>query len=133
MKIVFAIAGVVIKELYRRKDFYVLFVMTALITMILGSVRFFNDDHIVRYLKDACLLLIWISSLVIAITTAARGEDPGRAGKPDDIPVAGQAGGKSAIDRGKICGLLAGLRTGVDRVLFLLLASLAHRGNIPGR
>ena len=38
MNNVFALAGVVIKELYRRKDFYVLFVMTALITIILGSV-----------------------------------------------------------------------------------------------
>jgi Cu-processing system permease protein len=72
MNNVLALAGVVTKELYRRKDFYVLFVMTALITVILGSVKFFNDDRIVRYLKDACLLLIWISSLVIAITTTAR-------------------------------------------------------------
>lgn len=67
-----ALAGVVIKELYRRKDFYVLFVITALITILLGSVRFFNDEHIVRFLKAGCLALIWISSLVIAITTAAR-------------------------------------------------------------
>jgi ABC-type transport system involved in multi-copper enzyme maturation permease subunit len=72
MNNVLALAGVVIKELIRRKDFYVLFVMTALITMILGSVKFFHDEHIVRYLKDACLLLIWISSLVIAISTTAR-------------------------------------------------------------
>src|SRR5208283_1925926 len=69
---VFALAGVVMKELYRRKDFYVLFVLTALITLLLGSVNFFSDDNIVRYIKDVCLLLIWISSLVIAITTAAR-------------------------------------------------------------
>ena len=72
MNAVFAIAGVVIKELYRRKDFYVLFVLTAVITLLLGAVRFFNDDKIVRYLKDICLLLIWISSLVIAIVTTAR-------------------------------------------------------------
>src|SRR5882724_4756332 len=32
-----AIAGVVIKELYRRKDFYVLFILAALITLALGS------------------------------------------------------------------------------------------------
>jgi ABC-type transport system involved in multi-copper enzyme maturation permease subunit len=69
---VFAIAGVVIKEMYRRKDFYVLLVLIVVITLMLGSVGFFNDEHIVRYLKDACLLLIWLSSLVIAITTAAR-------------------------------------------------------------
>ncbi|HWD20996.1 MAG TPA: ABC transporter permease subunit [Verrucomicrobiae bacterium] len=72
MNNVFALAGVVIKELYRRKDFYVLFVLTALLTLILGSANIFNDEQIVRYLKEICLLLIWVCSLVIAITTAAR-------------------------------------------------------------
>src|SRR3954468_25073673 len=67
-----AIGGVVIKELFRRKDFYALFILTALITLILGSVNFFNEANIVRYLKEICLFLIWVSSLVIAITTAAR-------------------------------------------------------------
>jgi ABC-type transport system involved in multi-copper enzyme maturation permease subunit len=72
MKTVLAIAGVVIKELYRRKDFYVLLVLTFVITSLLGMINFFNDPTIVRYLKEICLLLIWISSLVICITTAAR-------------------------------------------------------------
>jgi ABC-type transport system involved in multi-copper enzyme maturation permease subunit len=72
MKTLLALATVVIKELYRRKDFYVLFVLTALITLLLASVNLFNDDKIVRYLKEVCLLLIWISSLVIAIVTTAR-------------------------------------------------------------
>ena len=72
MNKIFAVAGVVIKELYRRKDFYVLFILTTLIVLTMGSVTFFNDDHIVRYLKEICLLLIWISMLVIAITTTAR-------------------------------------------------------------
>jgi ABC-type transport system involved in multi-copper enzyme maturation permease subunit len=69
---VLAIAGVVIKEMYRRKDFYVLFVLTALITLLMGSVTFFNQDNIVRYLKEICLFLIWVSSLVITVTTTAR-------------------------------------------------------------
>lgn len=68
----FAIAGVVIRELYRRKDFYVLLVLTAVITGILGWITFFNDTRIIRYVKEVCLVLIWISSLVISITTAAR-------------------------------------------------------------
>jgi ABC-type transport system involved in multi-copper enzyme maturation permease subunit len=72
MNNVIALAGVVIKELYRRKDFYVLFVMTALLTLVLGSMRFFDNAEIVRFLKEICLLLIWISALVIAVTTAAR-------------------------------------------------------------
>lgn len=72
MNTVLALSGVVIKELYRRKDFYVLFVLTALITLLMGSVSFFNDEKIARYLKDICLLLIWVSALVIAIGTTAR-------------------------------------------------------------
>src|SRR5512133_732820 len=72
MNTVLALSGVVIKELYRRKDFYVLFVLTAVITLLMGSISFFNDAKIARYLKDVCLLLIWISALVIAIATTAR-------------------------------------------------------------
>jgi Cu-processing system permease protein len=58
--------------MYRRKDFYVLFALVILMTLMLGSLNFFDDDRIARYLKEACLLLIWVSSLVIAITTTAR-------------------------------------------------------------
>ena len=69
---IFAIAGVVIKELYRRKDFYVLFVLTAVITIAAGMVHFFDDPKIVNYLKAICVLLISISALIIAIVMAAR-------------------------------------------------------------
>jgi ABC-type transport system involved in multi-copper enzyme maturation permease subunit len=72
MRNVFAVAGIVIKELYRRKDFYVLFILTVVICVVMASVNIFNDKQIVRYLKELCLLLIWVSSLVIAITTTAR-------------------------------------------------------------
>jgi Cu-processing system permease protein len=72
MNTISALAGVAIKELYRRKDFYVLFVLTALITVAAGTVNFFHNPKIVRYIMDICLLLIWISALLIAITTAAR-------------------------------------------------------------
>ncbi len=72
MNTIIALSGVVIKELYRRKDFYVLFVLTAVITLVMASVNFFHDPKIVRYLKEICLLLIWISALVIAIATTAR-------------------------------------------------------------
>jgi Cu-processing system permease protein len=72
MNNIFAVAGIVIKELYRRKDFYVLFILTVLICIVMASVSIFKDTQIVRYLKEICLLLVWISSLVIAITTTAR-------------------------------------------------------------
>jgi ABC-type transport system involved in multi-copper enzyme maturation permease subunit len=72
MHIILAVAGVVILEMIRRKDVYVLLFLTALITLLLGSVNLFGDPNIARYLKEVCLTLIWISSVVIAIATAAR-------------------------------------------------------------
>ncbi|MDB6067559.1 MAG: hypothetical protein JWR26_3767 [Pedosphaera sp.] len=72
MNAIFALAGVVIKELYRRKDFYVLFILTVLITLLMAWANLFNDDKIVRYLKEICLLLIWVSALVMAVGIAAR-------------------------------------------------------------
>src|SRR5471032_1686537 len=72
MRTVFALAYVVIKELYRRKDFYVLFIITIVICLVMASVNIYNDNDIIRYVKSLCLLLIWVSSLVIAITTTAR-------------------------------------------------------------
>lgn len=72
MRNVFAIAGVVILEMYRRKEFYVLFILTIIICLIMGSINVFNEDKIVGYLKELCMLMIWVSSLIIAITTTAR-------------------------------------------------------------
>lgn len=72
MNKVISIAFVVAKELYRRKDFYVLFILTVLITLILGSVNLFNEDRVVSYLKEVCLLLIWVSMLAMAVVTTAR-------------------------------------------------------------
>jgi ABC-type transport system involved in multi-copper enzyme maturation permease subunit len=72
MRNIFAIAKIVILEMYRRKEFYVLFILTIIICLIMLSINIFNDKNIVRYLKELCLLMIWISSLIIAITTTAR-------------------------------------------------------------
>lgn len=72
MNKVFAIASIVIKELIRRKDFYVLFVLTGLITLLMASISLFKEDDALRGIQEVCLLLIWISGLVIALGTAAR-------------------------------------------------------------
>jgi len=72
MNTVWSLAKVVVLEMVRRKDFYVLFILTVLLTLTAASVNLFNDRSIVRYLKEICLLLIWLSALVIAITCTAR-------------------------------------------------------------
>lgn len=67
-----AIGGIVIKELYRRKDFYVLFILTVLITLLAGAASFVEEVQVSRHLKELCLSLIWLCSLVIVIGAAAR-------------------------------------------------------------
>ena len=117
LKNVFAIAGVVIKEMYRRKDFYVLFVLTALITLLMGSVTFFNQENIVRYLKEICLVLIWGASLVITITTAAR-QIPAEREQRTLFPLLAKPVTRNQLVIGKFLGCW--LASGISLVLFYL-------------
>jgi Cu-processing system permease protein len=117
MNIVFALASVVIKEMYRRKDFYVLFVLTALITLVAGSVSFFNDPKIVRYLKDLCLLLIWISALVVTIGTTAR-QIPAERENRTIFPLLAKPVTRGQVIAGKFTGCW--FATGLALVLFYL-------------
>src|ERR1051325_9604652 len=103
MNNILAISGIVIKELYRRKDFYVLFILTALITLVLGSVNFFGEAKIARYLKEICLLLIWIAGLVIAITTTAR-QIPSRRENRAIFPLLAKAVTRQQLILGKFLG-----------------------------
>jgi len=131
MNKVFALAGVVVKELYRRKDFYVLFVMTAIITLLMGSVSFFHDAKIVRYLKDICLLLIWISSLVIAIGTTAR-QIPAERENRTIFPLLAKPVTRAHVLLGKFlgCWLACGLAL-VVFYLFFAVVSGSKEGHWP--
>lgn len=72
MNNILVITSIVLKELVRRKDAYVLLIITVLLTLLSGSVNFFGDMRMVRYMKEICLLLVWISTVVIAVTLTAR-------------------------------------------------------------
>jgi Cu-processing system permease protein len=114
---ILAVSILVIKELYRRKDFYVLFVLTALITLIMGAVTFFDDDRLVRYLKEICLLLIWIAALVIAVTTAAR-QIPSERENRTIFPLLAKPITRAHLLLGKFLGCW--LATGIALLVFYL-------------
>ena len=122
MNKIFALAGVVIKELYRRKDFYVLFVLTALITLVAGSVKFFHDPNIVRYIKDICLLLIWASALIITIATTAR-QIPAERESRTIFPLLAKPVSRGQVIVGKFfgCWLASGLALIVFYVFFAVV------------
>jgi ABC-type transport system involved in multi-copper enzyme maturation permease subunit len=120
-----AIARVVITELYRRKDFYVLFVLTALITLVAGSMSFFHDQGIARYLKEICLLLIWVSGLVIAIITAAR-QIPAEREQRTILPLLAKPVTRAHLVAGKFlgCWVATGLALAFFYLFFTVLAGV---------
>lgn len=128
MNRILAVAVVAIRELYRRKDFYVLFILTGLITLILGSINLFNEEHVVRYLKEICLLLIWISTLVIAVVTSAR-QIPAEIDSRTIFPLLAKPISRSEVILGKFtgCWLACGLALIVFYLFFgLISASREH-------
>ncbi len=129
MKNILAVSSIVIKELYRRKDFYVLFILTALICLVMASVKIFNDDKIVRYLKEICLLLVWVASLVIAITTTAR-QVPAERENRTLLPLLAKPLSRTELLLGKFlgCWLACGLALVCFYLFFgLLAASREHQ------
>ena len=115
MNKIFAIGKVVLLEMYRRKDFYVLFIVAVLITAVMGSVTFFKDAQIVRYLKAICLFLIWASSLFIAIGATAR-QIPAERESRTLFPLMAKPVSRGQILLGKFLGCW--LACGVALVIF---------------
>jgi Cu-processing system permease protein len=134
MNKIFAVAGVVIKELYRRKDFYVLFILTVLITLVMASINFFHDDQIVRFIKEICMMLIWISALVISVTTAAR-QIPFERESRTIFPLLAKPITRSQVLVGKFvgCWLASGVALLVFYIFFALVsASREHALPLAG-
>ena len=124
MNKIFAVAGVVIKELYRRKDFYVMFILTIIICLIMGSINVFNDREIIRYVKEICLLLIWVSSLIIAITTTAR-QIPSEKEQRTLLPLLAKPLSRTELVVGKFlgCWIICGLALVCFYAFFGVLAA----------
>ncbi len=124
MRNIFAVAGIAIKELYRRKDFYVLFIITVLICLVMACVNIYNNPEIIRYVKAICLLLIWISSLVIAITTTAR-QIPAEREQRTLLPLLAKPLSRSQLILGKFlgCWIACGLALLCFYVFFGALAA----------
>lgn len=122
MNTIWALTGVVIKELYRRKDFYVLFVLTALITVAAASANFFHDAKIVRYVKDVCLLLIWLSTLIVAVVTTAR-QIPAEKENRTIFPLLAKPVSRAQVIMGKFlgCWLATGLALLVFYAFFVII------------
>jgi Cu-processing system permease protein len=124
MRNICAIAKVVLLEMYRRKEFYVLFILTVVICLIMLCVNIFNDKQVIRYLKELCLLLIWISSLIIAITMTAR-QIPAEKEQRTLLPLLAKPLSRTQLILGKFlgCWIVCGLCLVCFYIFFGVLAA----------
>jgi len=72
MRNIWAVARVSVLELWRRRDIYVALILALAVVVPLSAIKVFGVGGIVRYIREAALLLIWAFVAIIAITTAAR-------------------------------------------------------------
>jgi ABC-type transport system involved in multi-copper enzyme maturation permease subunit len=72
MRNIRAIAALLIKEIFRKKDFYVALILMVVILFYASSLQFYNVKNIVRYLMEIGLGLIFVLSVILTTALAAR-------------------------------------------------------------
>lgn len=72
MNRVMVLAGVVLKELIRRKDFYLILALLLVIIFYSASVSFGGEKDFLRYFKEIGISFVYIFSVIIAVTFASR-------------------------------------------------------------
>ena len=72
MRPVLTIAGLVIKEIFRKKDFYVAFILIGVILFWAQGLQFYHVENISRYLMEIGLALIYLFSVILTCALAAR-------------------------------------------------------------
>ncbi len=98
-----AVAGVSLLELFRRRDVYAALILGLVLILPLAMINFFGVEGIVRHLREAALLMIWIFSIGITITTAAR-QFPGELERRTILPLLAKPVARSELVLGKFLG-----------------------------
>lgn len=72
MRQVLAISGLLIKEIFRKKDFYVALILSAIVLFYASQLQFYNVENIYRYLMEIGLALCFVFSVILTVSLAAR-------------------------------------------------------------
>lgn len=72
MSPIFALSKLLIKEIFRKKDFYVALILIGVSLFYASKLQFYNVNRIVRYLMEIGLALIYLFSMILTVTLAAR-------------------------------------------------------------
>lgn len=124
-----AIAQASMLELFRRKDVYVALLLAAAIVVPLSSISLFGVDGVVRYIREIALLLIWVFSVAVSITNAAR-QVPGEIQRRTILPLLAKPIRRGEFVLGKFFGawLASGLAVLIFYLCYVLLVALRAEG-----
>ncbi|RKY42752.1 MAG: hypothetical protein DRP85_01715 [Candidatus Makaraimicrobium thalassicum] len=103
MRAVLAMVCGMIKELIRKKDFYVLLIFMFLLLGLLSSQSFFQIEGISRYVRDFGYLLVMLLSFIIAVTFSAK-QLPPEIGSRTIYPLLAKPLSRHTLILGKFCG-----------------------------
>ena len=106
MRAIWAIAGGMIKELIRKKDFYVLLIFMLVILGVLSAQTFFQIEGISRYVRDFGYSMVMLFSFIISITFAAK-QIPVEIESRTIYPLLAKPLSRYKIILGKFCGSMA--------------------------
>lgn len=131
-------------DLYRRKDLFVLLMLSLVLVVPLAMIRPFGVDGASRYMNEIAMLLIWIFSIVISLGVSSRLFPPEFESRTL-YPLLAKPVGRGVLLFGKYLGalvtsisalaifyllyaLLAGMRQGVWFPPIMIQAFLLHVG-----
>lgn len=126
MKKILAISGNVIKELLRRKDFYFILVLFVAVAVYAGSLSFGGESGFGRYYKEIVLSMVYIFSVIIAVSFASR-EIPLEIESKNIYPLLAKPVGRGGFIFGKFLGTVFISLISLSMFYLVFVASLLIR------
>lgn len=123
------IARGVIKELFRRKDFYLILALLFAIIIYTGTLSFGGERGLHRYFKEIGISLTYIFSIIIAVSFAAR-QIPQEIESKSIYPLLAHPVSRSQFILGKFCGVWFISIASFTLFYIVFILSLAVKGGI---
>jgi len=105
MRNIIILAKGVVKELFRRKDFYLIFALLVVMILYAATISFGGERGFQRYFKEIGISLAYIFSVIIAATFAAR-EIPQEIESKTIYPILAHPVSRLEFLSGKFAGVL---------------------------
>ena len=128
MNRIIVIAYILLLNLIRRKDLYVLMILMATMLITLTSFNIFGLGGAVRYIADIGLMMTWLFSWILAITITAR-ELPGEENRGTILNILAKPVSRFELIAGKWFGAWAVTCLATAAFYLLVAAVIAMKGD----